>query len=123
MSTVNEVYIDGGLVGRGPIAVFRRGIDLAIENGSEIKIKPVRPAQHRVVERYVATVHLVLPGGNNSQAEAVDAVSAMLTDNLESHGVIDGWGYAKFGGHWLYPSMQHVRSPEQAEDSGDILDY
>jgi len=59
-------------------------------------------------ERWVATVHIVLSGDCETQAEAADEMSAIFTENLEANGVIRDWGYVQIGKQWMYPSKQHV---------------
>ena len=51
---------------------------------------------------YLATVQILIPECD-SQAQAEDAIIAMLTENLQYSGAILDWGYLKIGGQFLYP--------------------
>lgn len=66
---------------------------------------------------YIATVQIVIsPGaGVESEAEAADWFSALLSDNDQ---VFD-WGYLKIGGQYLYPKSIEV-DPEDYEE-GEAL--
>lgn len=123
--TIRTVWVDGHKKAIAEYALDERCMDL-LRAGYEVKVDPLQPQsepqRHTPMERYVATVHLILPIAND-QADASDQISAMLTDYLETDGYIEGWGYAKFGAHWLYPTKQVVRTPKQTEDSGDLLIY
>lgn len=82
----------------------------------------------RWIKRYVATVQLVLTPDDalDSEAVACDAISAALTENLESNGVIEDWAYLRVGGQYMGPSLETVRNlqhPDFEDTPASMLIY
>lgn len=78
------------------------------------EVEPVR-----LKRLYRATVHLLLEA--ESEAEACDAVSGALTENLESNGMIEDWGYVRMlNGQCASPVEIHA--PQGMPEDGWDLD-
>lgn len=118
-----ELFIGSSLIGKGNYTQLFDLIRDAASQGKEVRLVPVKkrpPQPPKRTMRYVATVHLVLPEEIRNENRADEAISEMLTNNLESNGAIDDWGYTKIGGQFLRPSKQMVKDARHPDFEDDV---
>lgn len=76
----------------------------------------------KTIQRYVATVHLVIPSIPGGEGGACDMISDVLNGLVEDD-IFDDWGYARYGGHWLHPTRIPVNNPDHPDFPGTMLRY